>query len=119
MKLTSNLRITTAITFCALALSPVAVFAANPRPHDERGTVKSVDAHTHTLIVTDSKDNSEHKFQWNTQTRFTERGKAAAVSDLKAGERVRITYSGSGDMPTMQRVHIAPAKAEKSGAAKS
>ena len=119
MKLTSNLRQTAAIALCALALSPAALFAANPQPHEARGAIKSVDAENHWLVVTDRKDNSEHKFLWNDQSKFTERGKAVTATDLKAGERVRLTYKPGGDMPTMQRVHIAPAKAEKSASEKS
>ncbi len=119
MKLNSNLRIAALGALCAVALTPAALFAANPRLHEDRGTIKSVDADAHTLVVTDLKNKSEHKFQWNDQTKFTERGKTATASDLKAGERVRLTYKGSGDMPTMQRVHIAPAKTEKAASEKS
>lgn len=120
MKLTTNLHITTVIALCALALSPAALSAADtPKTHDERGTIKSVDADAHTLVVTGRKDESEHKFLWNDQTKFTERSKAVTAAELKTGERVRITYAGSGDLPTMQRVHLAPAKVGKSTAEKS
>ena len=44
---------------------------------------------------------------------------AASAAELKAGERVRITYAGSGDQPTMQRVQIVPAKTDKSTSKKS
>ena len=114
MKLISNLRITTTLALCTLALSPATFLAADTsKAHDERGIIKSVDPDNHWLVVTDRKDNKEHKFLWNDETKFTERGKTATAADLKAGERVRITYSGNGDMPTVQRVHIAPAKTEK------
>lgn len=123
MKLSPNLRITTVIALYALALSlalsPVALFAAEARPQGERGTIKSVDAEAHTLVVTDRLDNREHKFKWNDQTKFNERGKTATAADLKAGERVRVTYMGSGDLPTLQRVQIAPARTEKPTNAKS
>ncbi len=120
MKLTANLRMTTLAALCALALSPAVLFAANaPKTHEARGAIKSVDADAHTLVVSDLKDKSEHKFQWNDQTKFSERGKAVTATELKAGERVRITYAPGGDRPTMQRVHIAPAKAEKSTTEKS
>ena len=119
MKTTSNLRITTLLALCALALAPAAVFAGNPPPHAERGTIKMVDPKAHTLVVSDLRDNSEHKFLWNDQTKFTERGKTAAASDLKAGERVHISYSGSGDPPIMRRVLITPARVEKSTPDKS
>ena len=114
MKLKSNLRITS-LALGALALSTAALYAANaPKTQDERGTIKSVDAAAHTLVVTDLKNKSDYKFLWNDQTKFTGRGKTATAAELKPGERVRINYTGSGDLLTMQRVHIAPAKAEKS-----
>jgi hypothetical protein len=119
MKLNSNLRLP-CIVLGALALSSAALFAADaPKTQDERGTIKSVDATAHTLVVSDLKNKTEHKFVWNDQTKFTERGKTATAADLKIGERVRISYSGSGDLLTMQRVHIAPVKAEKPAAEKS
>jgi len=113
MKLTSNLPITAAIALSALALSLAALAAASaPKTHEERGTIKSVDVSDHKLVVTDRKD-TEHKFQWNDQTKFTEHGKAVTPTDLKVGEQVRISYRHGGDMPTMEHVYIAPAKAEK------
>lgn len=116
MKVNSKLRLT-CIALGALALSSVAPFAANtPKTPDERGTIKSVDATAHTLVVTDLKNNSECKFLWNDQTKFTGRGKTAAAADLKTGERVRVTCSGSDDLLIMERVRIAPAKVEKTTA---
>lgn len=118
MKLNSNLRIT-CLALGALALSSAALCAATtPKTQDERGTIKSVDVAAQTLVVTDLKNKTEHKFLWNDQTKFTERGKTATAAALKAGERVRINYTGSGDLLTMQRVHIAPAKPENSVAKK-
>ena len=64
------------------------------------------------LVVTDRKNNSERTFQWNDQTKFSERDKSAGASDLKAGERVRLTYSPGGDSPILQSVDIAPARTE-------
>ena len=70
MKVNSKLRLT-CIALGALALSSVAPFAANtPKTPDERGTIKSVDATAHTLVVTDLKNNSECKFLWNDQTKL-------------------------------------------------
>ena len=120
MKLTSKLRLTTAVALCALALSNAGVFAAGASPaHSERGLIKSVDADAHTLVVTDRSESKEHKFLWNDQTKFTGRGKTVTAADLKAGEHVRISYSGSGDPPIMQRVLITPARVEKSTPDKS
>ena len=114
MKSTSNLRITTVIALSVLALGLAALSAANAlRTHSERGTIKSVDAADHSLVVTDQNNKAEHKFQWNDQTKFTEHGKAVTPTDLKVGEQVHISYKRDGDMPVMEHVHIVPAKAEK------
>ena len=119
MKLNTNIQLA-CLALSAFTLGSSPVFAANgPKSQEERGTIKSVDATAHTVVVTDLKNNSEHKFVWTDQTKFSERGKNVSAAELKAGERVRITYSGSGELLTMQRVRIAPAKTEKPAAAKS
>src|SRR5437879_1401510 len=119
MKLNSHIHKTAVAALCVLALSPELVFAADrTHPSRERGIIKSVDMETHTLVVTDRKNNSEHTFQWNDKTKFSERDKSAGASDLKAGERVRLTYSPGGDTPILQSVHIAPAKTESHSANK-
>ena len=119
MKLTTNLRMMTFATLCLLALTPTALFAANPRSQEERGTIKSVDAAAHTLVVADLKDNKEHKFLWNDQSKFSERGKTVTAADLKAGKRIRVTYKGSGEMPAIEHARLAPAKTGKSASEKS
>lgn len=117
MKSTANLRLLTVAAWCALALAPVTLRAAEPRPHQERGTIKSVDAATHTLVLADLKNSKEYKFQWNDQTKFTERGKTVTAAELKAGERIRVSYQGTGDMPTIERARLVPAKAGKAASA--
>lgn len=113
MKLSSHIHKTAAAVLCVLALSPALVFAAGTtHPSRERGIIKSVDMEAHTLVVTDRKNNAERAFQWNDQTKFSEREKSAGASDLKAGERVRLTYSPGGDTPILQSVVIAPARTE-------
>lgn len=117
MKLNSNLRLT-CLALGALALSTAALYAANaPKTQDERGSIKSVDAAPHTLVVADLKNKSEHKFQWNDQTQFTERGKTATAADIKAGERIRLIYKASGELPTVERARFVPAKREKTATA--
>jgi hypothetical protein len=116
MKLNANLpRTSLALSaLCALALSTASLQAgAAPKARDERGTIKSVDAANHTLVVTDLKGGAEHQFRWNDRTKFSEHGKSASAADLKAGERVRIHSTGSGDTLTMVHVNIAPAKPTK------
>ena len=119
MKLNSHIHKTAVAALCVLALTPALVFAAGTtHPSRERGIIKSVDMEAHTLVVTDRKNNSERAFQWNDQTKFSERDKSAGASDLKAGERVRLTYSPGGDTPILQSVHIAPARTETHSANK-
>jgi hypothetical protein len=141
MKLNTPLCKTVVTSFCVLSLSPALVFAGgiagvmgdlsvgqNPEESgadyvadttgysEERGVIKSVDLSAHTLVVTEHKKNTEQTFQWNDQTKFTERHKSASPGDLKEGERVRLTYAPDGSAPILQTVHIAPAKAAKSSA---
>src|SRR6266571_8799623 len=112
MKLKSHIH-QTAAALCVLALSPTLMFAAGTtHPSKERGIIKSVNMEAQTLVVTDRKNNSEHTFQWNDQTKFSERDKSAGAGDLKAGERVLLTYLPGGDTPILQSVHITPAKTE-------
>jgi len=40
--------------------------------------------------------------------------KNTSAGAFKKGKRIHISYSGTDDLPTMQCVRIAPAKAEKS-----
>jgi Cu/Ag efflux protein CusF len=119
MKTPSDSQLTGLVVLSAVALSSATLLAANPRAHDMRGTIKSVDANAHTLVITDHKDKSDQTFQWNDQTRFVEHGKSTTASELKAGERVQLHYSASGDQRTLQRVHIVPATGEKSTYGKS
>ena len=113
MKLNSHIHKTIVAALCLMALDPALVFAsAAARPSKERGIIKSVDMEAHTLVVTDHKNKSERTFQWNDQTKFLEGKRSADASDLKAGERVHLTYAPGGETPLLQNVLIAPAKTE-------
>ena len=113
MKLSSMPLKAGAVAACAFGLSLASSFAAHPRgTRLMRGTIKLIDTDAHTLIVTEHKDNSEHKLLWNDQTRFMEHGRAATASDLKADEQVRITCPAGAEPSMMQQVRIAPARAE-------
>ena len=119
MKLNNHIhkRATTAI--CVLSLSPALLFGADaPKPIEERGIIKSVDMSAHTLVVTERKNSSEKKFEWNDQTKFSERNQTTSASALKEGERVHLTYAPGGDTPILQSVHISPARTEKHSANK-
>lgn len=117
MKLNTRIQKSVVAALCVLSLSPALVFAAGtPKPIEERGVIKSVDMGAHTLVVAEHKKNTEQKFQWNDQTKFSERNKSASASALKEGERVHLTYTAGGSMPTLESVHIAPAKTEKHSA---
>ena len=97
---------------CAAAiLTPAALLAGGPpKARHENGTIKSVDANAHTLVIAGLKGHSEHKFQWNGETKFMEHGKTLTAGDLKEGMKASITYRSGGDTPTMQTVRLAPAK---------
>src|SRR5262245_3337597 len=113
MKPNSHIHKTTVMALSVLALGPALVFAAaTTHPAKERGIIKSVDMDAHTLVVSEGKNHSEHTFQWNGQTKFREGNKSAGASDLKAGERVHLTYSPGGETPLLQNVQIAPTKTE-------
>jgi hypothetical protein len=117
MKLNTHIHKTAVAALCVLVLSPALVFAGDAaKPAEGRGIIKSVDTSAHTLVVTEHKKNTEQTFQWNDQTKFSERDKSASASALKAGERVHLTYTPGGGTPVLQSVHIAPAKTEKTGA---
>jgi hypothetical protein len=105
--------IANAVAVCAFGLSWAGAFAADSKLSEMRGTIKSVDADRHWLVVAEGKKKADQKFHWDDQTKFTGRGKAATATDLKAGERVRLTYTKGGDVPTLQQVHIMSPKTEK------
>jgi hypothetical protein len=107
MKLNSHIHKTIG-ALCILVLSPALVFAADTtQPSREHGVIKSVDMDAHTLVVAERKDNSEHTFQWNDQTKFSERDKTVTASDLKVGERVYLSYAPGENPPILQSLGIA------------
>ena len=117
MKFNTHLHKTVVTALCVLSLSPALVFGGGTsKPLKEGGIIKSVDMKTHTLVVTEHKNHVDQKFQWNDQTKFSERDKSLSASALKQGERVHLTYTAGGTMPTLQTVHIAPAKTQKHSA---
>src|SRR6266571_1192301 len=72
MKLNSHIHQTAVAALCVLALSPALMFADNtPKPSEKRGIIKSVDMDAHTIVVMERKNNSEQKFLWNDQTKFS------------------------------------------------
>ena len=117
MKLNTHIHKMAVTAFCVLALSSALVFAAGTPKHiGERGIIKSVDMDTHTLVVTEQKNNLEKKFRWNDQTKFSEHKKNASASALREGEHVHLTYTPGSDTPVLQHVNINPAKTEKHSA---
>ena len=117
MKLNTPIHRLVATALCILSLGPAVVFAAgSAKPVEERGVIKSVDMDAHILVVTEHRKNAEQKFQWNDQTKFSERSKSATADALKEGEHVKFNYVPSGDTPILQSVHITPAKSEKHSA---
>lgn len=117
MKLHTHIHKTAVAALCILSLSPPLLFAADTMQSAvAHGIIKSVDMAAYTLVVTERKDNTEHTFQWNDQTQFTERGQGATAAALKEGERVQLTYAPGGNTPILQSVHIAPIRTGRHGA---
>ncbi len=87
--------------------------AGSQKLQTEQGTIKSVDQEHHSLVLTEHKGKTEHTFQWNAQTRFTEGGKAASATDLKAGEHALLSYEAGKGVATMKTVSLTPAKSGK------
>ncbi len=117
MKLTSNLHQTLLAPCCTLALGLGTIHAGEAsKARSEHGTIKSVDAKAHTLVVTTGKGNSDCSFHWNDQTKFTSGHNAASASNLKEGRLVELTYVPGGDAPTLRRVRLV-AKAPKHASA--
>jgi len=119
MKFNTLILKTFVTALCILAFGPALLFAAETtRPAMDHGIIKSVDMETHTLVLNERKDNSEHSFQWNDQAKFMERGKPATAADLKEGEHVPLTSAPGGDKPILESMHISPARPEKNGPSK-
>jgi len=117
MKAILKLRKTTFVALCALALSPMAIFAGSTaKTAEEHGIIKSVDIKAHQLVVTDQKTKSTGTFQWNDQTKFTEKSKPVSVSALKEGMAVHLTYAPGSGTPVLGRVSIAAGKEQKHSA---
>lgn len=87
--------------------------AATPKVLAEHGTIKSIDPKHHSLVLWDAKDKSEHKFQWNEQTKFTEGGKAVSATELNAGEHALISYESAKGVAMIKSISLTPAKTEK------
>jgi hypothetical protein len=119
MKRINPLHRVTLVSVCMMVWSSATLLAAeSTKLKEERGTIKSLDADAQTLVVIDRKDNSEHKFAWNDQSKFTERGKAIHASELKTGERIRVSYKPGADVPNIERARLVEAKTEKPTAEK-
>lgn len=111
MKPNSNLRLA-CLALGVLTLSSAALPAADaPMVHYEHGIIRSVDPAAKTMVLADFKDLTGQRLLWNDQTKFLAHGKAVSPAELKAGERVRLTHTAGGDLPTIQRAHIVPDRA--------
>lgn len=115
---TNLIRKTTLVAWCALALSPAALFAGNaPKIVEERGLIKLVDNNAHQIVVTDQNSKADGTFKWNDQTRFSEQAKTVTASALKVGLPVHLTYTPGAGVPLLERVQISVGKQHKSAAA--
>ncbi|SRR6266568_1991660 len=82
------------LTIVALVLALAATLPAHGKPQKFMGTVKSVSATSLTITTTVGQ---EKTFALDTKTKFLHSGETAAVSDLKAGERVVVEADVHGN----------------------
>lgn len=100
-----------AVALCALGLSIGSSFAGNkPKLNHEMGTVQSIDAAKHELIIKD-KANKTQSFTWNNATQFRESNKAVSAAQVKTGETVHLSYQESAGTPLLHHVTVVPATA--------
>jgi len=103
------------VALCALGLSVGAGFAGDKSTmHHESGTISSVDAAKHQLVISDSANNKPQTFAWNDSTKFMENSKPVAAGQLKSGERVRLSYEAGAGTPVLREVAILPQVAKTS-----
>jgi hypothetical protein len=106
-----------AIALCGLLLgSTGAIAAESSKAYEARGTITEIDLARHRLVMSDHKDKSVHRFQWNEKTRFTDHGKSVATTMMKVGSTVRLTYLPGDDLPVVKHVRIAPSKGQRRAA---
>jgi len=113
MKTKLNLPKTALAALCAIALSSTPLFAGNKvKTAEEQGIIKSVDANSHYLVITDQKTKTEKSFQWNDQTKFTGHDKIMSVSSLLPGTAIRLAYEPGTGTPMLKAVKLSPAKVQ-------
>ena len=79
------------------------------------GQIASVDASARTLVVKETAaPRKEVRLTLTADAQVIQAGKAATIADLKAGERVQVTYTDKGAAHEASRVEVMPAKAAKS-----
>jgi len=82
-----------------------------PKMSHETGTITSVNAAKHELVVNDSRSNKPQTFTWNDSTKFRENEKPVAAAGLKAGQQLHLTYKPGTGASLLEDVMILPAKA--------
>jgi len=70
-----------------------------------KGTVQAVDAAAGKVTVTDKKGMTM-VLPVTAETRIMKAGKAAALADLMAGEKVHIWYEGDMTMPMVRKIKV-------------
>ncbi len=112
-------RAVTALSLAAVALAlaaPVrgeeAVKPEKPKKHSFTGAIASVDSSAGTVTV--KKGDESKTFKAGDKTKCsTGDKKDAAIADLKAGDKVTVSYTGEGDVLTALRI-APPAPPKKS-----
>jgi len=101
-----------AVALCTLGLGVSACFAGDTaKTSHESGTITSVNAAKHELVVNDSRSNKPQTFTWNNSTKFRENEKTVAASELKAGQQLHLSYKPGTGASLLEDVMILPAKA--------
>lgn len=120
MKTTSDMLKTTALALGVLCLGLAGATAADsPKLQTQRGFIQSVDQEHRSLVLAGHKGKTDHTFQWNEQTRFTEGNKAVSPADLKAGEHALLGYEVQHGIAILKSVKVTPANADQQHASRS
>src|SRR6202035_2747538 len=77
---------------------------AKTKYHRMMGTIDAVDAAGQSLVV--KKGDASSTFKTDSSTKFKVGGKTALMSDLKAGDKVRVSYTETGTDKTAARVDV-------------
>ena len=96
------------VALAALALTGWVGNVAVAADHEHEGTVVSVGDHK--LTMTDSKDKKEHSHEIGANTKITLNGKEAKLSDLRKGDKIKVTTGD--DKKKVEKIEATRGKAK-------